>query len=138
MYRIIGAVLIITGLYLVLWGKSEEKKILLERSMIQTAPDHGSSRISGQIKPSITQPLLHPTAENVWLALNETLNFWLTRDTCPPYICQKFSSVQCVCLFIFLFLLLGWIFARLLYLIRRVFFIKYFLCFKIKEKKEKE
>ncbi|KAA0065195.1 hypothetical protein IC582_006473 [Cucumis melo] len=59
---IIGAVLIITGLYLVLWGKSEEKKILL---IHQTAPDHGSSRISGQIKPSITQPLLHPTAENV-------------------------------------------------------------------------
>lgn len=65
MYRIIGAVLIISGLYLVLWGKSEEKKILLERAVIQSAPDHGSSRTSSHVKPSITQPLLHPTADNV-------------------------------------------------------------------------
>ncbi|CAK9312695.1 unnamed protein product [Citrullus colocynthis] len=62
---IIGAVLIISGLYLVLWGKSEEKKILLERAVIQSAPDHGSSRTSSHVKPSITQPLLHPTADNV-------------------------------------------------------------------------
>ncbi|XP_022144240.1 protein WALLS ARE THIN 1-like [Momordica charantia] len=62
---IIGAVLIISGLYLVLWGKSEEKKFLLARAVIQSAPEHSSNRTTAHIKPSLTAPLLHPSAENV-------------------------------------------------------------------------
>ncbi|GLT41128.1 hypothetical protein SLA2020_152140 [Shorea laevis] len=64
---IIGAVLIIVGLYLVLWGKSEEKKFLMqEKAAIQSTPEHGNTRGSSQIKtPSLTQPLLPPSTENV-------------------------------------------------------------------------
>ncbi|KAL9395026.1 hypothetical protein Peur_014311 [Populus x canadensis] len=63
---IIGAVLIIAGLYLVLWGKSEEKKFLaLEKAAIQAAPEHGISRAQTQIKTSLTQPLLPSSTENV-------------------------------------------------------------------------
>lgn len=57
---IIGAVLIITGLYLVLWGKSEEKKFLTkEKAAIQSTPEPRATR------SSITQPLLPPSTENV-------------------------------------------------------------------------
>ncbi|KAM6544353.1 hypothetical protein CsatB_008800 [Cannabis sativa] len=66
---IIGAVLIIVGLYLVLWGKSEERKfIALEKAAIQasTNPDHtASSRTPAHIKTSLTQPLLPSSTENV-------------------------------------------------------------------------
>ncbi|XP_022142154.1 protein WALLS ARE THIN 1-like [Momordica charantia] len=63
---IIGAVLIITGLYFVLWGKSEERKFALEKAAILSAPDHGSTRTPAHIKSSIAQPLLiHPSNENV-------------------------------------------------------------------------
>ncbi|KAJ4702031.1 WAT1-related protein [Melia azedarach] len=63
---IIGAVLIIVGLYLVLWGKSEEKKFAAkEKAMIQSTPDHGSNRSTTHIKTSLTQPLLPPSTENV-------------------------------------------------------------------------
>ncbi|KAK2660623.1 hypothetical protein Ddye_007156 [Dipteronia dyeriana] len=67
---IIGAVLIIVGLYLVLWGKSEEKKFALqEKALIQsTAQEHGITRItssSSHNKTSLTQPLLPPSTENV-------------------------------------------------------------------------
>ncbi|XP_044510303.1 protein WALLS ARE THIN 1-like [Mangifera indica] len=63
---IIGAVLIIVGLYLVLWGKSEEKKFLSkEKPMIQSTPEHGNTRTTTHIKPSLTQPLLPPSTENV-------------------------------------------------------------------------
>ncbi|KAL8459077.1 hypothetical protein ACS0TY_035681 [Phlomoides rotata] len=56
---IIGAVLIITGLYLVLWGKSAERKFAaLEKAAIQCPADHSGSRATPQIKSSITQPLL--------------------------------------------------------------------------------
>lgn len=66
MCRIIGAVLIIVGLYLVLWGKSEEKKFAAkEKAMIQSTPDHGSNRSTTHIKTSLTQPLLPPSTENV-------------------------------------------------------------------------
>ncbi|KAL0553405.1 hypothetical protein IC582_007300 [Cucumis melo] len=66
---IIGAVLIIAGLYFVLWGKSEERKFALEKAAILSAPDHsGNNRTPPHIiKPSsITQPLLiHSSNDNV-------------------------------------------------------------------------
>ncbi|XP_062097159.1 protein WALLS ARE THIN 1-like [Humulus lupulus] len=63
---IIGAVLIIVGLYLVLWGKSEERKfIALEKAAIQANPEHTSSRTPAHIKTSLTQPLLPSSTENV-------------------------------------------------------------------------
>ncbi|XP_019438034.1 PREDICTED: protein WALLS ARE THIN 1-like [Lupinus angustifolius] len=52
---IIGAVLIIVGLYLVLWGKNEEKKFAKEHAAITST----NARIS------ITQPLLPSSTENV-------------------------------------------------------------------------
>ncbi|XP_021906788.1 protein WALLS ARE THIN 1 [Carica papaya] len=61
---IIGAVLIIIGLYLVLWGKSEERKLSQERAVIQSPPEH-SNRTSTHIKTSLTQPLLPSSTENV-------------------------------------------------------------------------
>ncbi|XP_027094266.1 protein WALLS ARE THIN 1 [Coffea eugenioides] len=67
---IIGAVLIIIGLYLVLWGKNEEQKFAkLEAAAIQAPPaDHGSnisSRATTHIKSSLAQPLLSQSTENV-------------------------------------------------------------------------
>ncbi|KAF1865220.1 hypothetical protein Lal_00004594 [Lupinus albus] len=53
---IIGAVLIIVGLYLVLWGKNEEKKFAKEQAAITST---SNARIS------ITQPLLPSSTENV-------------------------------------------------------------------------
>ncbi|CAI0382978.1 unnamed protein product [Linum tenue] len=64
---IIGAVLIIIGLYLVLWGKNEERKFAnLEKAAIQSGQDQGSnnSRIHGHVKSALSQPLL-PPSENV-------------------------------------------------------------------------
>jgi drug/metabolite transporter (DMT)-like permease len=57
---IIGAVLIITGLYLVLWGKNEERKfMMLEKAAIQSPADHGITRTTPHIKSSsLAQPLL--------------------------------------------------------------------------------
>ncbi|KAK4434559.1 protein WALLS ARE THIN 1 [Sesamum alatum] len=63
---IIGAVLIITGLYLVLWGKNEERKFAIQKAGIQSPVDHGNNRTtSSHIKSSITQPLLSQSIENV-------------------------------------------------------------------------
>ncbi|KAK3009731.1 hypothetical protein RJ639_013073 [Escallonia herrerae] len=62
---IIGAVLIITGLYLVLWGKNEERKFLLQKAAIQAPVDHGSNRPPAHIKSSLAQPLLSQSPENV-------------------------------------------------------------------------
>ncbi|KAK6115794.1 hypothetical protein DH2020_008063 [Rehmannia glutinosa] len=59
---IIGAVLIITGLYLVLWGKNEERKFTV--AAIQSPADHGNNRATPHIKSSITQPLLSQSTEN--------------------------------------------------------------------------
>ncbi|XP_047334702.1 protein WALLS ARE THIN 1-like [Impatiens glandulifera] len=62
---IIGAVLIIAGLYLVLWGKSEEKKLatITDKGGIQSNADHTNTTTISHIRPSITQPLLnHETA----------------------------------------------------------------------------
>ncbi|EEF52654.1 protein WALLS ARE THIN 1 [Ricinus communis] len=62
----IGAVLIIIGLYLVLWGKSEEKKFAAKESAaIQSSADHASIRSQAHIKTSLTQPLLPSSTENV-------------------------------------------------------------------------
>lgn len=66
---IIGAVLIIVGLYLVLWGKSEERKFAQAslRVPIQSTPSdnvHSNNRKS-QTKTSLTQPLIPPSTENV-------------------------------------------------------------------------
>ncbi|WCJ35267.1 nodulin MtN21 /EamA-like transporter family protein [Euphorbia peplus] len=63
---IIGAVLIIIGLYLVLWGKSEEQKFAAKSAAaIQSIPDHANIRSQPHIKTSLTQPLLPPSTENV-------------------------------------------------------------------------
>ncbi|KAL3840271.1 hypothetical protein ACJIZ3_024862 [Penstemon smallii] len=63
---IIGAILIIIGLYLVLWGKNEERKfIAAEKAVIQSPADHGSNVTTPNIKSSITQPLLTRSTENV-------------------------------------------------------------------------
>ncbi|CDY39037.1 BnaA02g17260D [Brassica napus] len=66
---IIGAVLIIAGLYFVLYGKSEERKFAaLEKAEIQTIVEHGIERVPvsrGSIKSSITVPLLHQSTDNV-------------------------------------------------------------------------
>ncbi|GMJ15426.1 Usually multiple acids move in and out Transporters 5, Walls Are Thin 1 [Hibiscus trionum] len=63
---IIGAVLIIAGLYLVLYGKSEERKFAAqEKAAIQSTQEHGNSRAASHIKTSLTQPLLPPSTENV-------------------------------------------------------------------------
>ncbi|VVA22498.1 PREDICTED: WALLS ARE THIN [Prunus dulcis] len=66
---IIGAVLIIVGLYLVLWGKNEERKFGLiaqanSRAGILSTPEHVNNRKS-QAKTSLTQPLIPPSTENV-------------------------------------------------------------------------
>ncbi|KAK4768420.1 hypothetical protein SAY87_003561 [Trapa incisa] len=65
---IMGAVLIIAGLYLVLWGKSEEKKIAAaaaEKARIQSCQEHGNATVPVLTKSSLTQPLLPPSTENV-------------------------------------------------------------------------
>ncbi|KAB2628184.1 protein WALLS ARE THIN 1-like [Pyrus ussuriensis x Pyrus communis] len=67
---IIGAVLIIVGLYLVLWGKSEERKFAQliaqgsSRTGLQSPPEHTNNR-KIQTKTSLTQPLIPPSTENV-------------------------------------------------------------------------
>ncbi|KAL6316521.1 hypothetical protein AAG906_018224 [Vitis piasezkii] len=63
---IIGAVLIISGLYFVLWGKNEEKKFAAkEKVAIPSTAEHGNVRTSSHIKSSLTQPLLPPSTESV-------------------------------------------------------------------------
>ncbi|KAI6688779.1 hypothetical protein NL676_025607 [Syzygium grande] len=62
---IIGAVLIIAGLYLVLWGKSAESKFAKQKVAIQSTQDHGNNRTACHITPSLAQPLLAPTSDDV-------------------------------------------------------------------------
>ncbi|KAI3959108.1 hypothetical protein MKX01_023784 [Papaver californicum] len=69
---IIGAVFIIVGLYLVLWGKSEEIKFKASQNALipSSAPEHhgnNNNRASSHIKSSsLAQPLLPPSiTENV-------------------------------------------------------------------------
>lgn len=63
--RIIGAVMIVVGLYLVLWGKNEEKKFAKEQPAIASPPEHSGSRPASHAKASLTQPLLPSSTENV-------------------------------------------------------------------------
>ena len=70
---IIGAALIITGLYLVLWGKSEERsrngKEAVAMAAASAASSGGEREVrSAKLASSITQPLLPPsstTSDNV-------------------------------------------------------------------------
>lgn len=62
---IIGAVLIITGLYLVLWGKNEERKFAMQKAAIQSPADHGNNRTPVLPKSSLAQPLISQSTENV-------------------------------------------------------------------------
>lgn len=69
---IIGAIFIIAGLYLVLWGKSEERTFATkEASTISSGCEHDGIRptTASLIKASsnLTQPLLpSSTSETVW------------------------------------------------------------------------
>jgi xanthine/uracil permease len=58
---IIGAVLIIAGLYLVLWGKSEERARLAKDAVLIIA-DAGSRSATTKQGSSVAQPLLLPTS----------------------------------------------------------------------------
>ncbi|XP_058225423.1 protein WALLS ARE THIN 1 [Rhododendron vialii] len=64
---IIGAVLIITGLYFVLWGKNEERKFAAatQKAAIPSPSDHGNNHAPSHIKSSLAQPLLPQSTENV-------------------------------------------------------------------------
>ncbi|KAK2452339.1 WD repeat-containing protein wat1 [Trifolium repens] len=65
---IIGAVLIVAGLYFVLWGKSEEKKFAKEQLAIASSNAEHSSIIrpaSHAKASSLTQPFLSSSTENV-------------------------------------------------------------------------
>ncbi|KAJ1407999.1 EamA domain [Sesbania bispinosa] len=62
---IIGAVLIVVGLYLVLWGKSEEKKFAKEQLAIASTAEHSIIRPASHAKAALTQPLLSSSTENV-------------------------------------------------------------------------
>ncbi|KAE8715545.1 Auxin-induced protein 5NG4 [Hibiscus syriacus] len=64
---IIGAALIVVGLYLVLWGKSQERKFAAQdkAAAIQSTSEHTNIRTSIHIKSSLTKPLLPPSTETV-------------------------------------------------------------------------
>ena len=59
--------LIIAGLYFVLYGKSEERKFAaLEKAMIHAEHVIERAPVSrGSVKSSITAPLLHQSTDNV-------------------------------------------------------------------------
>ncbi|EAZ13316.1 hypothetical protein OsJ_03238 [Oryza sativa Japonica Group] len=64
---IIGAVFIIAGLYLVLWGKSHERaRLAKDAAAIATDRDAAPCRIiaAGKQSSSVTQPLLLPTSSS--------------------------------------------------------------------------
>jgi len=55
------------GLYLVLWGKNEEKKFARELAAITSTPEHSNiiRSSSHHAKTSLSQPLLPSSTENV-------------------------------------------------------------------------
>jgi hypothetical protein len=55
--RIMGAVLIISGLYLVLWGKSEERALAAKQAAAAACDDEPDAAAS-----CLKQPLLPPPA----------------------------------------------------------------------------
>ncbi|KAF1886169.1 hypothetical protein Lal_00045399 [Lupinus albus] len=59
---IIGAVLIVGGMYLVLWGKSEEKKFLKKQLAIA---EHSIISPASHAKASLNQPLLPSSTKNI-------------------------------------------------------------------------
>ncbi|CAO2211827.1 unnamed protein product [Urochloa humidicola] len=63
---IIGAVLIIMGLYLVLWGKSEERARIARDAAAAVMPSGEAPAITARSATKLTQPLLlPPSTENV-------------------------------------------------------------------------
>lgn len=114
MYRIIGAVLIISGLYFVLWGKSEEKKFAAkEKAAIPSTAEHGNVRTSSHIKSSLTQPLLPPSTESVWPANPNPFDYSALVGQHPTTL---FISEKLVCTKSFCFSSSSSFFSALLFL----------------------
>ena len=127
MYRVIGAILIILGLYGVLWGKNEEKKFAQqEKPLIQPTPEHGNNRTTSHIKSSLAQPLLPPSSENVWPSCS-----WLLTTALPGEKGKKRrKKKKKVLLYIWKFVCV-WIFFSFS-------FLNGFLSRREREKKEKK
>lgn len=64
-YRIIGAILIIVGLYLVVWGKSEESKIVKE--MVGRPSVFEDNGIISSTQSSLVNPLLSSSSKQSFL-----------------------------------------------------------------------
>lgn len=102
-HRIIGAVLIVAGLYFVLWGKSEERKFAREQLAIASTTDHSIIRPASHAKASLAQPLLSSSTENVW---TRKLNFIYTLlvTTATTTLCQQALCVFQLHLFFLFFI----------------------------------
>lgn len=58
--------LIVAGLYLVLWGKSEERKFAKEQLVIASNAENSIIRPASHVKASsLAQPLLSSSTDNV-------------------------------------------------------------------------
>ncbi|XP_058736102.1 protein WALLS ARE THIN 1-like [Vicia villosa] len=68
---IIGAILIVVGLYFVLWGKSEENKFAKEQLAIgSSTTEHSNIRSTSDAKePPLNEPLLSSSSENVGIKI---------------------------------------------------------------------